>query len=114
MRPQSAKAKGRRLQQYVRDVLTVHFKWAAGDCESRSMGAAGTDLMLSPAARRDFGYAIECKNVEALNFFAAMEQAEQHARKTGLNPLLVVKRNQSMVYVALPLADFLALYPSPG
>lgn len=74
------------------------------------MGASGTDLMLSPKARSVFPYAVECKNVERVSFFDAMNQAEANARKVaGLSPLLVLKRNGSETYVALRFEDFLAI-----
>jgi hypothetical protein len=78
------------------------------------MGAAGTDLILSPRAKSDFGHAIECKNVEALNFYKSMAQAEANARKIeGLTPMLICKRNKSEVYVALRFEDFLSILGAP-
>ena len=38
------------------------------------MGAGGEDLLLSPAARRKFGFSVECKNVEKLNVWNAMSR----------------------------------------
>ena len=69
MRPQSAKAKGRRLQQWVRDQLIEHLEVHPEDIESRSMGAGGEDLIMSRSAREKFNFSIECKNVEKLNTF---------------------------------------------
>lgn len=112
MRPQSAKAKGRRLQQWVRDTL---LKFAPNlepdDVRSTSMGAAGEDLLLSPAARREFPYSIECKNQEGINIWASLEQAEAGALKCGhqVCPIVVFKRNQSKTYVALDFEEFLKL-----
>jgi hypothetical protein len=105
VRPSSAKAKGRRFQQHVRDRLTTVFGWEEGDCESRSMGAGGTDLLLSPRARRDFPFAIECKNVESINVHAAFAQATENAGT--LIPLLCFTRNRTEPMVALRLEDFL-------
>ena len=64
MRPQSAKAKGRRLQQWVRDKLIESLDIHPEDIESRSMGAGGEDLIMARAARSKFPHSIECKNVE--------------------------------------------------
>lgn len=51
----SAKAKGRRHQQWVRDKIYETFPVLEdGDVRSTSMGAGGEDLQLSPAARRLF------------------------------------------------------------
>ena len=50
MRPQSAKAKGRRLQQWVREQLIEKLNVHPEDIESRSMGAGGEDLIMARAA----------------------------------------------------------------
>ena len=62
MKAQSAKAKGRRLQQWVRDQLIEQLEVHPEDIESRSMGAGGEDLIMARAARQKFPYSIECKN----------------------------------------------------
>lgn len=109
MKTQSAKAKGRRLQQFVRDSILALFPehLEPGDVRSTSMGASGEDLLLSPAARRLFPFAVECKNQEKLNVWEALAQAASHAG--SLTPLLVFKRNQSLTYVALRWDDFESL-----
>ena len=56
MKTQSAKAKGRRLQQWVRDQLIEHLMVNEEDVESRSMGASGEDLIMARDARRKFPY----------------------------------------------------------
>ena len=71
MKAQSAKAKGRRLQQWVRDQLIEQLEVHPEDIESRSMGAGGEDLIMARAARQKFPYSIECKNVEKLNIWEA-------------------------------------------
>lgn len=114
MKPQSAKAKGRRFQQFVRDAILAMFpNLEPDDVRSTSMGASGADLLLSPAARRAFPYYVECKNVEALNIHKALAQAAAGAVKagdTGVVPIVAFRRNNSPDnYVALPLAHFLAL-----
>ena len=48
MKAQSAKAKGRRLQQWVRDQLIEQLDVHPEDIESRSMGAGGEDLDYGP------------------------------------------------------------------
>ena len=108
MRPASAKAKGRRLQQELRDrILAVFPELHPDDVRSTSMGAGGEDLLLSPAARAVFPFASECKNQEALSIWSALAQAEANAGPYF--PLLVFKRNRSRTYVALRLDDLLAL-----
>ena len=58
MRPQSAKAKGRRLQQWVREQLIEKLNVHPEDIESRSMGAGGEDLIMARAARQKFPHSI--------------------------------------------------------
>ena len=50
MKTQSAKAKGRRLQQWVRNQLIEKLEVHPEDVESRSMGAGGEDLIMARAA----------------------------------------------------------------
>jgi hypothetical protein len=112
MKPQSAKAKGRRLQQWFRDLL---LRVADGileedDVRSTSMGASGDDLLLSPHAQRIFPIATECKNQESLSIWKSLEQACAHARERGLTPVLVFKRNRSDTWAALPAEDLAKLY----
>ena len=76
MKPQSAKGKGRRFQQRVRDMLIEHRNIHPEDIESRSMGAGGEDLIMARDARSKFPFSIECKNVEKLNVYEAYSQAE--------------------------------------
>jgi len=91
MRPQSAKAKGRRFQQWVRDMLIEHRDIHPEDIESRSMGAGGEDIMMARDARQKFPFSIECKNVEKLNVYDAYDQA---CANSGDNtPILFMKRN---------------------
>jgi hypothetical protein len=109
MKPASAKAKGRKLQQWVRDALLA----AAPDLEpddvrSTSMGASGEDLLLSPAARRVFPISIECKCQERLNIWDALKQAQANA--AGHTPVVFFKRNRSEVFVALPAQTLIDLY----
>ena len=72
MRPQSAKAKGRRLQQWVREQLIEKLNVHPEDIESRSMGAGGEDLIMARAARQKFPHSIECKNVEKASIFGML------------------------------------------
>lgn len=91
MRPQSAKAKGRRFQQWVRDMLIEHRDIHPEDIESRSMGAGGEDIMMARDARQKFPFSIECKNVEKLNVYDAYDQA---CANSGDNtPILFMKKN---------------------
>lgn len=114
MRPSSCKAKGRRFQQELAAAIVSACGLTADDVTSRSSGAAGTDLLLSPAARAVFPYAVEAKNVESLNVWAAFTQAAANGTKTRLTPLLCIRRNKQEPLVILRLPDFLALVAERG
>lgn len=112
MKTRSAKNKGKRLQNEVRDVLLDTFKeLEPDDVLSTTMGDPGVDIKLSPAARKKFPYSIECKNQEAISIWACLEQAKQNT-KEGTTPLLVFRRNKSKTYVALEFDEFIKLYQS--
>lgn len=106
MRPQSAKAKGRRLQQEVRDAWLAEFipQLEPDDVRSTSMGASGEDLQLSPAARKLIPFAHEMGNQERINIWEKIAQAEKHAEKAGpgISPLVVFRKNHSRTYAVLP------------
>jgi hypothetical protein len=73
------------------------------------MGAAGEDVMLSPAARKLFDLYIECKNCEKLNVPGIfLEHATKYKAKGGVS-LLVHSRNRSPVLVTLFWADLCGL-----
>ena len=99
MKPQSAKAKGRRLQQQFRELLIEELGIHPEDIESRSMGAGGEDLIMARAAREKFPYSIECKNVEKLNVYEAYAQAE--ANSGAHEPILFMKKNRKKPLVVV-------------
>jgi hypothetical protein len=111
MKPQSAKAKGRSLQQALRDGLRAigtKFGLHPDDIESRGMGQAGVDIILSPAARAVFGpLGVECKRRETLNvqkeFFANAEKHED------MKPVLVHRQNRKPALVTVLMSDYLTL-----
>ena len=108
MRPQSAKAKGRRLQQQFRELLIEELGIHPEDIESRSMGAGGEDLIMARAAREKFPYSIECKNVEKLNVWEAYKQASENSK--DYEPLVVMKKNNHKTLVVLDAESFVKLF----
>jgi hypothetical protein len=108
MKVQSAKAKGRRLQQWVRDKLIEHLNIHPEDIESRSMGAGGEDLIMARAARKLFKHSIECKNVEKLNVWEAYEQAQ--ANSGDYEPILVMKKNGKKPLVVVDAEYYIQLH----
>ncbi len=115
MRPQSAKAKGRRLQQQFRDLLIEELKIHPEDIESRSMGAGGEDLIMARAAREKFPYSIECKHVEKLNVWEAYKQAKENSVPNRLSgnqyePIVVMKKNNHKTLVVLDAEYFVKIH----
>ena len=108
MRPQSAKAKGRRLQQWVREKLIEMLEVHPEDIESRSMGAGGEDLIMARAARSRFPHSIECKNVEKLNICDAYEQASANCGE--YEPLVIMKKNGKKPLAVVDAEYFISLY----
>src|SRR5437762_2420953 len=107
MKTASAKAKGRRLQRLVVNAILEHYtNLTESDVTPAIMGESGIDVKLSEAARKVFPYAVECKNVEKINLWGAIKQAEEHAKGTSLRPLVVLLRNHGVPHVVLSLHDF--------
>ena len=109
MKARSAKNKGKRLQNKVRDLILEQFnkQLEPDDVRSITMGDSGEDILLSPAARRLFPFSVECKNQEKLNIWSALEQAEDNSNNHI--PLVVFKRNRSKTYAVLEFDSLLKL-----
>ena len=108
MKTQSAKAKGRRLQQWFRDLLIEKLDVHPEDIESRSMGAGGEDLIMARAARKKFPYSIECKNQENVNVWKSYEQAKENSK--DYEPIVVLKRNKTKPLVLVDADYFVRLH----
>ena len=109
MKTRSGKAKGRRLQNKIRDLLLEHFsdKLEPDDVKVAIMGESGEDIKLSPAARKLIPYSFECKNQEKLSIWSSLEQAAENSG--DYPPVLIFKRNRSKTYVTVELEEFMKL-----
>ena len=108
MKPRSAKNKGKRLQNKVRDLILEKFnQLEPDDVRSVTMGESGEDILLSPAARKLFPFSTECKNQEKINIWSSLEQAETNSGKHI--HIVIFKRNRSKTYVALEFEKLLEL-----
>jgi len=106
MKTSSAKAKGRKLQQEVRDMLLGRsVSLTTDDIRSTSMGAGGEDILFSTAARETFPWTIECKAQENLSVWAAYAQAEEN-NPGDYEPIVFFKRNRSKTFVMLDAEYF--------
>jgi len=108
MKTSSAKAKGRRFQQWVRDLLIEDLDIHPEDIESRSMGAGGEDLIMARAAREKFPMSIECKNQEKVNVWKSYDQAK--ANCGDYEPVLFMKKNNSKPLVVVDAEYFVKIF----
>ena len=99
MKPQSAKAKGRRLQQWVRDEILKHNpELNEDDVRSTSMGAGGEDVLLSQQARKFLPIQIECKNKSKSAVHTMYQQTKEHGEH---HPVLVIKQDYDIPLVVI-------------
>ena len=108
MKTQSAKAKGRRLQQWFRDLLVSKLGIHKEDIESRSMGAGGEDLIMARAARKKFPYSIECKNQERVNVWESYKQALENSG--DYEPIVVIIKNHHKPLVVIDAEAFIKMH----
>ena len=108
MRPSSAKAKARALQQWVVDKLIELLGFVPEDLESRPMGSNGEDIIMGVQSRKQFPYSIECKNQEAVNVWKAYEQSQENCK--DYEPLVIIKRNRTKPLALVDAEYFLKLH----
>ena len=112
--PQSAKAKGRRLQQWVCQQVSdlTGFEWgSSGDdkpIESRPMGQSGTDVRMESHVQKLFPYSVECKWQESWSIPAWIKQAKEN-KKPGTDWLLVCRRSREKEIVVMSAKAFFKL-----
>lgn len=91
MRPQSAKNKGRLLQNWLRDLILTYFRELdKDDVRSTSSGVTGEDIQLSPAARKFLPFQFECKSKKSISAYGFYDQALSHGDH---EPIVVIKQN---------------------
>lgn len=108
IKTQSAKAKGRRLQQWVRDkILKLLPMLEPDDVKSTSMGAGGEDVQLSPAARKKIPITVECKARKSIAVYTFYDQAKENAPK-GVEPVVILKADRKKPLALVDAEFFLA------
>ena len=109
MKPSSAKAKGRKNQQTVRDSILEHFQeLTLNDVRSTGMGQSGTDIQLSEAALKKFPYSIECKHRAKIAIYTDWEQTKANTLP-GTEPALIIKANRKEELAVISLKHFMEL-----
>ena len=110
MKPASAKAKGRKLQQEVAELIRKELGFTEDDVQVAMSSEKGLDVqLLSEELRFIFPFGIECKNTERIRLWDALAQCERNAEEAELYPLLVFRRNRSRTYATLPLEVLMRL-----
>ena len=105
----SAKAKGRRLQQWVRDYLHSNLKGIEkDDVTSTPGGVNGPDIGLSPLARKLFPWTVECKSRSSFSVYEALEQAERNLIK-NTKPIAILKGDRKQPLALLYAEDLLEI-----
>jgi len=108
MRTSSAKAKGRRACERLREELLGAFpELYEDDIRVVPSGVTGEDLWLSPMARDCLPFAFESKNQEKLNIWDALKQAASHS--DVFPGILSFTRNRDELYIGCELKTFLSL-----
>ena len=107
VKARSAKNKGKRLQNILRDKLVELYPELKDDIGSQIMGMTGEDIVLTPHARKKLPYSFECKNVEKLNVWKSFKQCEDNAKDH--TPILVIKKNRENPKVVMDLNDWIKL-----
>lgn len=115
MKSRSAKQKGRRAAlETAQALLAAAPDLSPDDVRVVPSGVPGEDLWLSSKARGVYPFAVEVKNVEKLNFWDAIRQAEAHAKGTEYLPVVVFRRNNEKLRVILDFEEFIKIWHEPG
>lgn len=106
MKTKSSKAKGRSLQNWVRDKILSCYPTldALLDVRGCLMGDKGEDIKLSEKARLIFPFSVECKSRKAIAIYTFWQQAE--ANCGDYTPLLFIKQNRGKPLVVMDAEVF--------
>ena len=106
MNNKSRKAKGRLLQNLVKDKIVKLFPaLTSDDIRTSVMSEAGADVkLISVMARKLFPYDVECKNREEYKtIYKHFKQAIKHG---NLEPILIIKMNRERPLAVIDLDHF--------
>lgn len=108
---QSAKSKGRLLQQWVcRRISKITGYEFGKDCpiESRPMGQSGTDVRMESQVIKSFPFSVECKSQESWSVHQWILQAQLNCIP-DTDWLLVCKSNRNKPIVIIDADVFFSL-----
>ena len=115
----SGKAKGRELQKRIcRDIssaIGIPYDQQDDSCliHSREMGQSGIDVILRGKAKELFPFSIECKCVEALSLYQAIDQAISNQSK-DTDWMVVHKRKGDGPTVVMSWDAYITRYKRQG
>jgi|TARA_R100001129_G_scaffold130573_1_gene92414 hypothetical protein len=106
----SRKAKGRRLQNWVRDTLLEIFtSLDSNDISCAIMGETGEDIKLSNPAKKLIPYSFECKNKETFKgIYDIIDQAKSNSNERE-TPIGIIKMNKHQPLAILDAKHFLQM-----
>jgi hypothetical protein len=110
LRTSSAKAKGRRLQDWMKGRLIYYLGMEETTDLVRTavMGERGADVALIGSLKERFPFSIECKNQEKYKgVYDILTQASTHSK---MEPLGVIKMNNRKPIIVLDAEYFLEVY----
>jgi len=105
---QSAKAKGRKAQQWIMKKISRLVDIPCGKDEliaSREMGQSGTDVRLIGEAQKAFPFSIEAKWQETWSIPSWIRQAKEN-QKENTDWLLLMKKNHHEYIICLDAEVF--------
>ncbi len=109
---QSAKAKGRKLQQWTANLISrvTHLPWGKDELiASREMGQSGVDVRLIGEAKQLFPFSVECKAQEKWSIHEWIKQAQENEMENTAW-LLIAKRNHEKPIMAMDAEKFFMLW----
>lgn len=105
MKISSRKAKGRRLQNFVKEKLIEALGFTEDDIRTAIMGEGGADIKMNIKASCAFPFDIECKNQEGYGkIYDAYDQASAHGNNY---PLVIIKSNKKKPLAVIDLDHFI-------
>lgn len=107
----SAKAKGRRLQNWTAEKISEITNYEFGKdkpIEARPMGQSGTDIRLESYVYNLFPFYVECKFQEHWNIPEWIEQAKKNSQNE--NWLLICKKSRMKPIAILDAELFFDIY----
>ncbi len=108
MKQKSRKAKGRKLQNFVRaKVLKAFRHLKKNDVVCVENYKPGADIILSKVAKKLCPYSFECKNQEKMKtLYQWFRQAKKHG---NLEPILICKQNSKEELAVISFKHLLEL-----